>query len=135
MKIEELRKIRNKNVQQQNQLKYLEMKECAGSFKTNPVGYPWLVELLSSKGKAIDSGLLIECHDVPEQFGTQWIGTWLSNDKRFYEFDVIADRSTNKLIEIDEWKEFNPEISANLKGIGKSSAYIALELLSEFVKS
>ena len=134
MKIEDLRKIRNKNVQQQNQLEYLEMKECSESYRNCPTSFPWLNELLKKKGQSIATGILLSVSDIPEQGGMQWMGTWLTNDRKFFEFDIMAEYSSNFLIDVDEWIEVHPTIKERCKGTGKSSAYLALELLDSIKK-
>ena len=111
MNIEQLRSIRNKNVQQQNELMYLEIKEIADSFRNHPESYPWLITLLSKYSLLPTDGLLVSCSSVPEQGGNQWMGTWLTNDQRFIDFDVMADYKTSVLLEVDGWDEFSPVIS------------------------
>ena len=131
MRIDDLRKIRNKNVGIQNELTYLEMKQCVESFDK----YDWLKCVLSSRKQPDYSGILIRISDTPEQGGRFWYGTWLSSNKAFYEFIVVTDDSGSYVIEVEVWKEVLPEISGHKKGIGKTKAYIALELLSEYEKS
>ncbi|WP_444902860.1 hypothetical protein ACJJIU_13120 [Microbulbifer sp. CnH-101-E] len=131
MSIEDLRQIRNKNVAQQNELTYLEMKECADSFGR----VSWLPEVLATHGHTKDSGILISLSDVPDQGGTLWIGSWLATNKTFYEFEVLTNREATKIIEVESWLEVAPEISAHEKGIGKTPACITLELLSEYGQS
>lgn len=131
MNIEQLRSIRNKNVQQQNELMYLEIKEMAESFQHQPESYTWLIALLSKYSLLPTDGLLVSCSSVPEQGGNQWMGTWLTNDRRFIEFDVMADYNSGVLLEVDGWDEFSPVISEHCKGIGKSFAYLALQLFAE----
>jgi len=128
MSIEDLRQIRNKNVAQQNELTYLEMKKCAASLNE----MRWLPEVLSNHGNDKDSGILISLSDVPEQEGTLWYGSWLAASKVFYEFEVLTNRESTNIIEVESWKEVSPEVSGHKKGIGKTPAYIALELLSEY---
>jgi len=132
MNIEELRRVRNKNVQQQNELTYLEMKQKADSFRDKPELFPWLNDLLAKNSLSKEEGLLISCSTVPEQGGNQWMGTWLTTDKRFYEFDIMADYSTGILIDVDGWEEVRPLVSQYSKGTGKSFGYLALKLLAEY---
>ena len=135
MNIEQLRSIRNKNVQQQNELMYLEIKEVAESFRKQPESYPWLMTLLSKKSLSPTDGLLVSCSSVPEQGGNQWMGIWLTNGQEFIEFDVVADYKSGGLLEIDGWDVFSPAISEHCKGTGKSFGYLALQLLAEYGKS
>ncbi len=131
MNIEDLRKIRNKNVAQQNELAYLEMKQCMESL----TAHSWIRSVLEMNGVNSNEGILISLSDVPAQSGMLWFGTWLSIAKKFYDFEVLTNTDSSKSIEIEQWQEVNPEISPNKKGIGKTQAYIALELLSENSKS
>lgn len=135
MNIEQLRSIRNKNVQQQNELRYLEIKEIAESFRGQPESYPWLITLLSKHSLSPGDGLLVSCSSVPEQGGNQWMGTWLRSDEKFIDFEVMADYKTDALLEIDGWVEFIPAISKHCKGTGKSFGYLALQLLAEYGQS
>ncbi len=135
MNIEQLRSIRNKNVQQQNELMFLEIKEMAELFRNQPENYPWLITLLSKYSLLPTDGLLVSCSSVPEQSGNQWLGTWLTNDRRFIAFDVMADYKSGVLLEVDGWDEFSPVISEHCKGTGQSFGYLALQLLAEYGKS
>jgi hypothetical protein len=131
MNIEELRKIRNKNVAQQNELSYLEMKQCMESLKV----HPWVSSVSENYGQRTDGGILISLSDVPDQAGTLWYGSWLSVSKRFYNFEVLTNADSTKVIDVEAWQEVVFDISAKSKGTGKTHAYIALELLSEYTKS
>jgi len=131
MNIEDLRQIRNKNVAQQNELTYLEMKQCAESIND----HPWIPALLERCGQSAKNGLLIRLSDVPDQEGALWYGSWLSSRRKFYDFEVLTSRDTSKIIEIESWEEVSPEINAHKKGIGKTPAYIALEVLLDLEKS
>lgn len=131
MNIEDLRQIRNKNVAQQNELTYLEMKQCAESIED----HPWISTLLEMYGQCVKAGLLISLHDVPDQEGTLWYGSWISLRRKFYDFEALTSRDASRIINIESWTEVSPEISPYKKGIGKTPAYIALELLSDHEKS
>jgi uncharacterized membrane protein (DUF106 family) len=135
MNIEQLRSIRNKNVQQQNELMYLQIKEMAESFRNYPGNYPWLINLLSKYSLRPADGFLVSCSSVPEQGGTQWMGTWLTNDQRFIKFDAMADYKSSVILEVDGWGEYSPVVSEHCKGTGKSFGYLALQLLAEYGKS
>ena len=135
MDIEQLRRIRNKNVQQQNQLAYLEMEQEADSFRGQPEIYPWLLATLSKQRLRPSDGLLVSCKSVPEEDGNQWIGVWLTGNSRFFEFEVMADQVSGELLEIDAWGEFSPEISAHRRGTGETFGYLALRLLAAYEKS
>ncbi|SIT03202.1 hypothetical protein [Neptunomonas antarctica] len=135
MNIHTLRNIRNRNVQQQNELMFLVMEEIANSFIQKGQPEKWLDSVLEMKGFSKSSGILIEISDLPDQFGHWWSGSWLSNGKDFYDFEVLVNLNTNDVIDIELWNKVEPEILAHKKGIGKTPAFIALELLSKYGKS
>ncbi len=135
MDYEQLRSIKNKNVQQQNELTYLEIKQTAEQFMQHPSEYPWLFAVLENKGLDANKGILISCHNIPEQFGNQWMATWLTDDERFFEIDIMADYQMGQLIEVEEFTEVFPEITAHNKGTGKSFGYLALAVLQSFLPS
>ncbi len=128
MNIEELRQLKNRSVAQQNQLMYLEMKICA----QNASSQPWLREALSRHGCDFDAGVLILLSSIPDQAGTLWYGTWLTQNHHFYEFVVATSRDGNEILEVESWAKATPEVAQNVKGIGKTPAFIAIEVLSEF---
>ena len=122
-----------KNVQQQNLFTFLKMKIVADNFRKQPHSYPWLLDILAKKDIDVNTGILVSVSSIPEQYGNQWFAIWLTYDKRFFDIDIMADYKTHQLLEIDELCETFPEISAHCKGTGKSSAYLALELLERYV--
>lgn len=135
MDYQTLSKIKNKNVQQQNQLTFLEIRRTAKAFKQNSLSYPWLIEVLSTKHLDINDGILIEYYEIPEQNDLNCMVTWLTKDQRFYSIKVIANYKSHELIDIEEFKEFHPEITAHNKGTGKSFGYLALNVLRSFMLS
>ena len=130
MNSEELRRIKNKSIEQQNTLMFLEMKAC--SEKASSI--PWLPELLKRFDCHEDQGKLILLSSVPGQAGIVWYGTWLSQDRNFYEFVVATSNQNDQMLGVESWNKATPEISANKQGIGKTPGYIALELLSGATK-
>ncbi len=133
MDIEELNRIKNRSVQQQNLLEFLKMKKVSEDFRKQPKAYPWLLETLSKNDIDVNTGIVVSLTSVPEQLGNQWFATWLTYDKRFFEIEILANYHTHELIEIDELGENFPLVSAQCKGTGKSSAFLALELLESYV--
>ena len=59
----------------------------------------------------------------------------LTNDQRFFEFDIVAEYTSDLLLEMDGGEECHPEISAHSKGTGKTFGYLALQLLAEHGKN
>lgn len=127
MNIEELRKIKNKNIAQQNELMFLEMKECNEKAPT----IHWLPEFLARYNDSVENGVLILLSNIPDQLGTLWYGTWLTQQKEFFEFVVATTADERKIIEVESWNQVYPEVSENKEGFGKTPAYIAIEVLSE----
>ena len=126
MNIEELRKIKNKTIAQQNELMYLEMEAC--SERASKLS--WLPDLLARFNCDEKCGILVLLSSIPDQVGTLWYGTWLSDDRSFYEFVVATSAQDGSILEVESWVRATPEVSTNKPGIGKTPAYIALELLS-----
>jgi len=124
MNIEALRQIDNKTIAQQNELMFLEMKNCAEQASS----ISWLGTLLDGQGQTPDAGILILLSSIPDKAGTLWYGTWLAIDKTFYEF-VVATSHTGEMA-VESWQSVTPEVSADRSGIGKTPAYIAIELLT-----
>jgi hypothetical protein len=89
------------------------------------------LDILAKKDIDINTAILVAVSYIPKQDVNLWLAFWLSYDKRF--FDIMASYKTHKLFEVDAFGEAFPEISEHCKGTGKSSAYLALELLESSV--
>lgn len=109
MSIEDLCQVRNKNVAQQNELTYLEMKQCMESL----TDHSWIASVLEKQEESVNEGILISLSDVPDQGGMLWYGTWLSKSQRFYEFEAPTSEDSAALIHIEYWQEVNPDIAAH----------------------
>lgn len=90
------------------------------------------MDILVQKDIDVELGILVSVNSTPEQYGNHWFATWLTYKKRFFNIEIMADYKTQKLLEIDGFIEDFPEITAHCKGVGKSPAYLALELLESY---
>lgn len=132
MKLSDLQKIKNKSVQVQNEITYLEMKEEAESYLTDKSYCWWLSEVLESEGISSLDGILISLSDVPEQGGMEYFATWLASDSKFYEVTVLIPYGDTKSFELDQFVEVFPRTNEHCPGTGKSEGFIALQLLNEY---
>ncbi|MFL0801001.1 MAG: hypothetical protein K6L80_11160 [Agarilytica sp.] len=116
----------NNAITEQNERMFLEMKKCS----ENAASISWLPNLLQMYDQKFSEGLLILLSGIPNPLGHLWYGTWLANDKTFYEFVVATTRDEGRIVDVESWVTSTPEVSANKEGVGKTPAYIAIELLS-----
>ncbi len=116
----------NSVITEQNERMFSEMKKCS----ENAASISWLPALLKMYGQETNGGLLILLSGIPNPLGHLWYGTWLAKDETFYEFVVATTREEGRIIDVESWVASAPEVSANKEGIGKTPAYIAIELLS-----
>ncbi|MFL0803397.1 MAG: hypothetical protein K6L81_06740 [Agarilytica sp.] len=117
----------NSAITEQNDRMFLEMKKCS----ENAASISWLPTLLQMYDQDFNGGILILLSGIPNPLGHLWYGTWLANDKTFYEFVVATTREEGRIVDVESWVASAPEVSVNKDGVGKTPAYIALELLSK----
>ncbi len=115
----------NSAITEQNERMFLEMKKCS----ENAVSISWLPKLLQIYDQEFNEGLLILLSGIPNPLGHLWYGTWLAMDETFYEFVVATTREEGRIVTVESWVVSTPEVSANKEGVGKTPAYIAIELL------
>ncbi len=121
------------NVQQQIEARKVEIRRTMRLASSNAVGLSWLVPLLESKLVPVANGALVQLNETPEQGGSLFCGIWLTEDREFWRFAVLASRSAGELLDIEEFSNITAAISTsgNLPGIGKSFGTVAIEVLSE----
>ncbi len=115
----------NTAITEQNERMFSEMKKCSES----AASISWLPNLLQMYDQKFSEGLLILLSGIPNPLGHLWYGTWLAKDKTFYEFVVATTREEGRIVDVESWVTSTPEVSANKEGVGKTPAYIAIELL------
>lgn len=121
------------NVAQQNQASKAAIARIASQFLQRRELFGWLVQALESQGLCPDSGFLVGLAEVPEQEGSFFMGIWLTHQKKFWEFEVTASRSTRELLCLERFEDITAktEVNAHLPGIGKSFGYLALQVQHE----
>ena len=64
-------------------------------------------------------------------------GTWLTNERRFWEFEAVVPRQKGESVEIERLEEMTDsvEVSAHVPGTAKTFGYLALEVLDAQLKS
>lgn len=129
-----LKKARQKNVQEQNALEKERITQCALSFRENGVLPQALRECFEQQGIDIKRSILIWHDTMPFGGPTEaYRGEWLTPDKRFFSYEIYLDPKDKYVTEIDIWEEISEqvEVSEHKPGTGKTSGWLAIEVLSE----
>jgi hypothetical protein len=120
------------NVQRQNELATADILSAALRFQDGDRRVSWLSAALRTKGEAEAAGLLVAFRTEPDQGGGDWVkGTWLTTERRFWEFEAVVPRQDGDSVVIERFEDATDTIvvSAYLPGTGKSFGYLALEVL------
>src|SRR5262245_6048872 len=125
-----------RNVQEQNDVTRQEIRRTAAAFRDDMLRYPWLLSELTQRGLDPSKGILAQLHLTPDQDGDLFEGCWLSEDRRFYRFEVLVAREPRVSAEVEQWRDATAEVLVNARqpGTGKSFGFIALEVLRELAK-
>lgn len=121
-----------KNVAQQNAETKAAIEKVAFKFvDERDTSLAWLVELLESYSLSADKGVLVRYVMEHGQGGYDCGGLWLSSDSQFWVFSVVLSYEESKIIELEEFENVTSsiQVSAHLKGIGKSFGFLAVEVL------
>ncbi len=122
------------DVQRQNALTTADILIAALRFRDADRRVTWLSAALRSKGQADTCGLLVAFRTEPDQSGGDWVkGTWLTTERRFWEFEAVVPREDGDAVAIDRFEDATDRIlvSAHVPGTGKSFGYLALEVLDQ----
>ena len=134
MNPEDLQRKRQLNVQEQNALR----KHAIVGFTRrlyDPKGeFGWLVELCVARTGLTTRGVLVDVASTPEQEGEFVSGLWLSQDQRFFDFEVMLPRQIEANPVVEKWEEVTQQTqtSEHLPGTGKSAGFLALEIRREY---
>lgn len=123
---------RQKNVQQQNALTSEEIRKAARLFQDADRHVAWLGAAVQAQGEVKASGLLVAFRTVPDQSGGAWVkGIWLTNERRFWEFEAVVPRQEGESVEIERLEDMTDSVavSAHVPGTAKTFGYLALEVL------
>ena len=134
MNPEDLRRKRQLNVQEQNALRKQAIVEFTCQMCDPNGTYAWLAHLLVSKTALTTRGVLVDVGSTPEQEGEFVSGLWLSEGQRFFEFEVMLPWQNEANPIVERWEEVTQqtETSEHVPGTGKTSGFLALEILREY---
>jgi len=122
------------DVQQQNSATRDQIARAAQTFRNDMLSsYPWLLNELLSRSLDPLTGILAKLERIPEQEGELFEGYWLSEDKRFFRFEVMVSRSQAVTANVELWQDASESVlvSAHQPGTGKSFGWLALDVLRE----
>ncbi len=93
----------------------------------------WLPQLLKDMGQEPANGILVELHEVLDQGGIFYGGTWLNTAREFWAFEVMVSNCRQKLLAVERMDNITSEvvITAHGKGRGKSFGWLAIEVLCD----
>ena len=134
--LEELRaldRLRQKDSRKKMRLQYLNIKNYALIFRFGEKDLPIaFYDYIDGRGIQRKSSILLWAADW-EQGINPLFGEILSQDERFYKFDLDFSKMGDVIIECSEWEDItdNKNLNANNKGIPKTHERIALEVLRE----
>jgi hypothetical protein len=122
-----------RNVQEQNDVTRQTIRRTAEAFHRDMLRYPWLLSELTERGLDPTKGILAQLKYLPDQAGDLYTGYWLSEDRRFYRFEVLVAREPRLSVKVEQWRDATPDliVKARQLGTGKSFGFIALEVLDE----
>jgi hypothetical protein len=128
--------IGRRNVQQQNADTKARIRNVASSFRSDPLRFSWLIEVLQANSLSPQEGILVSLSHMPDQGGELYDGLWLSSQRQFFELSVLMPRREASL-EVEEWRNVTVDtvVSAHQPGTGKSFGLLALEVLDEMQES
>ena len=102
MDINILKRKRQKNVQEQNELKKHYMHEHAVGFSDSLDKYTWLQKVLVENGIAVNKGILVSLNSCIEQGSAEECDAiWVTSNKQFYEIGVVLNYGTHEIEEIE----------------------------------
>ena len=132
MKIEELGRKRQLDVQEQNALSKDKISGYTRQLQDTDGPLAWLRRLTARMSGEPSLGVLVYVGFVPEQDGEFVSGLWLSEQGKFYKFEATLPRHVAEGPRLEVWEDVTAETDTSLHvpGRGKSVAALALELLN-----
>ena len=120
-----------RSVQQQNASVEADIRAIAEMFARSPAEFAWLHAILRSNSVDSVHGMLAQLTDTPDQGGRQMAGVWLTNSKRFFQFQAMLSYESGELVEVEHFTDITPTVvvSKSQRGTGESFGFIALRVL------
>ena len=131
MNIEQLKKKKQLNVQEQNALKEEQILKEAEYWRKTPLPLA-LQKFFQEYGIDVQNAILVDySQDFPGCSTDE--GIILTSEKRFFKFELDFIKDKKKIREVYVWKEITDEIeiSGSKPGIGTTWGYLALKVLNE----
>ena len=93
----------------------------------------WLAQLLKDMGQDPANGIVVALHEVQDQGGIFYGGTWLNASREFWAFEVMVSGCRQNVLAVERMDNITPEVvvTAHGKGTGKSFGLLAIQVLSE----
>ena len=134
MDIEKLKNKRQLNVQEQNALDKHRILSEATYWRKNGIPTPLRIAL-EKKGIEVEKSIFLNYEQDFPGISTD-DGTVLTPNKEFFEFEMDLNKDRTQLIEFYRWENItsNVEVQKNKAGIGSTSGFLSLEVLSELNK-
>lgn len=129
--IEKLSRKRQRNVQEQITLTKHGIKTQAQYWRQEGLPLP-LIQLFETKGVDVKTSIVLWYdQDFPGSSTDE--GLLLTEDGRFFEFDVDLNPERSQLVELYLWEDVSHryEINGHKKGLGKTYGFLAMEVLQE----
>ena len=93
----------------------------------------WLLRLLKDMGQDPANGIVVALHEVQDQGGIFYGGTWLNASREFWAFEVMVSDCRQNLLEVERLDNVTADVvvTAHGKGTGKSFGLLAIEVLGD----
>lgn len=133
MNIDELRRKKQLNVQQQNTLARDSIARFAKGFRRGDEATAWVCDVLRQQSLDPALGVLAHASAIPCGGDEESAhALWVTPDGRVFRFEATLKRGLHLLVSVDEVKDVTAELGARLqRGRGKSLGLLALEVLGE----
>jgi len=110
----------------------IEIENCALRYLKLKNMYTWLDDLLSKNNTKPENGIMIFNALIIDRGPKEhYLGCWLNKSRRFYQYEVQVDPSTQELLKIEAWRDITSDTRIEIEdgGEGKSFGFLALEVL------
>ena len=131
MDIEHIKRKRQKSVQDQNAISKHKIFICARNWLEGEK-LPKPIEIYFSKRHINrENSLLVSYFKGSPLLQMDYSGLLLTNNEVFIDFEFELDKNEKKIEHIETFRSVELEVSAHLKGTGKSFGCLCLEVLHE----
>jgi hypothetical protein len=136
MDIEKLRRKKQLNVQEQNELVRQSILETAQSFQSGKRQFLWIRLALEQLGYDAKQGMLASISSMPcggvEEAA---YACWVTSLGRVFEIDATIQHGSDVLISVDRFEDVTEVAVTTRRGTGKAFGLLATESLAEALGS